>query len=269
MFAKRITWQVTKQEMNLTDAVVNNRPPPIRDFDQIHMKSGDMLMQTRLMAPYVTDKEVVFMGDGDSMSLMFGLFGQEGLIAPPKHMRVLDFDKRILNRIKNFAESHGFGHMVEVHSYNVFDSLPEILTERADFFYTNPPYGSKNEGLSGIAFIDRGAELCKRTGISGCLILPYDHNRRWAQTAMRRIQAHLVQQGFIVSEMIQQLHTYWLEDNPVLASSVVIVDRLEYATSRFGRGSIPMEEVPNFYGESVTRVPHYISESGEPDYDWG
>ena len=40
-----------RQAMNALSDVVVNRPPPIRVFDQIYMKFGDMLLQTQLLSP--------------------------------------------------------------------------------------------------------------------------------------------------------------------------------------------------------------------------
>ena len=58
-------------------------------------------------------------------------------------------------------------------------------------FYINPPYGSKNKGLSTIAWLHRCMELCKQES-SGCLVIPYDENVLWTVEAMRNIQDFLI-----------------------------------------------------------------------------
>lgn len=39
-----------REAVNAVSDVVQNRPRPIRDFDQIHMKTGDMVVQSEIVA---------------------------------------------------------------------------------------------------------------------------------------------------------------------------------------------------------------------------
>ena len=52
----------------LSDVVVN-RPPAIREFDQIYMKISDMLLQAELLSRWVDRKSVLCVGDGDALGL--------------------------------------------------------------------------------------------------------------------------------------------------------------------------------------------------------
>lgn len=270
LFADFIDTKASREEINLTEAVARARPQPLRDFDQINMKAGDLIMQTKLLAPRLAGQHVVFLGDGDCMSLMLGLFSANELIAPPERMIVLDFDKRLLRRINQFAAEHGFCHLVETCPYNVFEPLPAALAHRADWFYINPPYGSKNGGQSAQLWIGRCIELAKTEGSQGCLILPCDRSRRWSQVAMFNTQGFLNKNGFVVSEMLQQVHTYHLDDDNTLASSTVIVDQVNSPGSPWeweGKW-IPKVAAPKFYGDAVQSYPRYIEEDGEQSFAW-
>ena len=62
--------QVDLQEaVNAISDVIQNRPRPLRDFDQIHMKAGDMVMQSEIVADWANGKRLAFIGDGDAISV--------------------------------------------------------------------------------------------------------------------------------------------------------------------------------------------------------
>ena len=88
---------VAREYVSLVDIVAYRRPAANRLFDQIYMMTGDMLTQVDVMQDYLTRKKVVFLGDGDSMSLLFGLFAVKEIISSPRSMTILDFDERIIN----------------------------------------------------------------------------------------------------------------------------------------------------------------------------
>ena len=145
------------------------------------------------MYSFLSDKDVLFLGDGDGdgMSMMFGLFATQGLTSKPKSLTVLDFDERMVNNIDKFSKDFEFSVPVKASVYNVIDKVDPDLKQKFDFFYINPPYGSKNKGLSTIAWLHRCMELCKQES-SGCLVIPYDENALWTVEAMRNIQDFLI-----------------------------------------------------------------------------
>ena len=55
--------------LNAISDVVNNRPRPLREFDQIFMKTANMLLQTEHVSRLFEGKRVVFIGDGDAIGL--------------------------------------------------------------------------------------------------------------------------------------------------------------------------------------------------------
>ena len=64
-----------KPEINLRAAinaisdVIQNRPRPLREFDQIYMKAGDMVLQSEIVARWADGKSLAFIGDGDAISV--------------------------------------------------------------------------------------------------------------------------------------------------------------------------------------------------------
>ena len=58
-----------RQAFNALSDVVVNRPPALREYDQIYMKISDMLLQAEVLTRWVDDKSIVFLGDGDAIGL--------------------------------------------------------------------------------------------------------------------------------------------------------------------------------------------------------
>jgi predicted methyltransferase len=97
--------------LNAISDVVNNRPRPLREFDQIFMKTADMLLQTEHVGRLFEGKRVVFIGDGDAIGLcLVHLHSQKLLEHGPKTVRVLDFDERVVLSIRRFAERFGISN---------------------------------------------------------------------------------------------------------------------------------------------------------------
>jgi len=263
----------TSEEFDLVAKVTQHpeRPRPIRSIDQIYMLIGSQLNQAKLISDYLRGRSVAFLGDGDCMSLVLGILAKEGkgIINPPSYMVVLDFDERILNFITKTSRYFGFHELIEVHRYNVRDPIPENLIEQSDLFYTNPPFGSKNEGKSGIIFLARCMELCKQIGSWGITLLPFHHHESWSRTAMLNIQDFLVRYGYVVSEMLRGMHSYHLDDNPRLLSGTLVLDRIKYVEPPYRGKVIPYNELKSFYGSAQKNFPDYINKQGKFIYSNG
>jgi predicted methyltransferase len=252
--------------------ISRSRPSPLRDYDQICMVDEDLLLQVKLLAPYLDGRIVGFIGDNDCTCLAFGILGQLGLLPSPRRMIVLDFDKRILANIRRFASQHGFADKIETHAYNVFDRLPQPLAGSCDWFYVNPPYGSCNEGASVRLFVARGWEASTVSDAKGCIIAPDNGERPWTRTATLQTQRFLSDGGWVVKEKYGDLHSYHLDDDPELRSSTLIVEDVASSSCSkhdwFGR-TVGFTEVPQFYGGSVAEpYAHYVREDGSRDYSW-
>lgn len=74
--------------------VVQNLPRPIRIFDQICMKSGDMVMQSELVASWAKDQHLAFIGDSDAFSVCVTYLQKRGILEyGPFKIVVYDYER--------------------------------------------------------------------------------------------------------------------------------------------------------------------------------
>ena len=91
--------------INAISDVIQNRPHPIRIFDQIYMKAGDMVMQSEFVARWADGKKLAFIGDGDAISVSVAYLKARGIVSyGPEEIVVFDFDERICNAVERFAD---------------------------------------------------------------------------------------------------------------------------------------------------------------------
>lgn len=107
-----------KSALNAISDVVQNRPRPIRQFDQIYMKAGDMVMQGEFVANWANGQRLAFIGDGDSISVCVAYLSARSIIDyGPARIKVYDFDERIVGAINRFADRERLGSL-EAELYN-------------------------------------------------------------------------------------------------------------------------------------------------------
>ena len=241
-----------------------DRPRPNRVNDQIFMLPGSELIQALLVIDYLKYRDVVFVGDGDCMGLVIAHLTNRGVLKKgPSKMRILDFDERLLEFYKiAIADLHLPADLISLERYNVRDPIPERLKGAHDVFYTNPPYGSKDDGNCGKVFLSRCIELCKPAPSWGIAILPFAHKEDWSRSAMHNIQSFLCENGYVVSEMIREIHQYHLVDRPSLRSANVVVDRVKNVDPPFYNRRLKDSELFHFYGSSNDPMPEYVSKDG-------
>ncbi len=205
-----------KAAINAVSDVVQNRPRPIREFDQIYMKTGDMVMQSELVASWANGKRLAFIGDGDSISVCVAYLHARSIIGyGPSMTTVFDFDERIVGAINRFADRERLENLQAV-LYNCLDGLP-AATKEFECFYTNPPWGASNNGESVNLFVQRGIEAVRGQG-EGMVVIADDETLEWPREVLYRVQAFASESGFYVSRMMPRLHSYHLDDAPNLRS---------------------------------------------------
>ncbi len=256
---------ICNPKKELLKRIDNERPTPYREYDQIYMKIDDMFKQYDLLKEYVVDTDLVFLGDGDSMSILFSTKGKYS----PKSITVLDFDERILNNIKQITQDEG-NQNINTELYNVINTIPLSHRKKYNFFYINPPYGSKNNGLSCKIWLYRCFELCCDKCF-GCIIIPYDEEQVWTKINMNEIQLFLANNGFVIRDMISLMHSYYLEDNPKLLSAALIVEKVKNIDNEFDKKEFPDVFMKNIYG-NPRKIPKYIFDDntvmGKLDMNW-
>jgi predicted methyltransferase len=254
-----------RSAVNAISDVVQNRPRPIRAFDQIYMKAGDMVVQSELVADWAHGKRLAFIGDGDAISVSVAYLKQRGIIDfGPSRITVFDFDERIVSAVKRFADKERLEWLDAV-LYNCFDELPQAA--RHDLFYTNPPWGASNDGASVHVFAQRGMEVTGFEG-EGMIVIADDAELAWPKQVLATTQAFCASKGFYVSRMMPKLHEYHLDDAPDLRSCNLIVSALPgNSAGRAAEGAITdPQRRTNFYGRSNDPRVRYVRERKHLDY---
>ena len=254
-----------RDAMNAVSDVIQNRPRPIRQFDQIYMKAGDMVIQSEFVARWANDKRLVFIGDGDAISVCVAYLKNRDVFENgPSKVMVLDFDERIVNAVKRFADKERLEHL-DARLYNALDALPEDLVEY-DCFYTNPPWGQYNDGESINVFVDRGVEAVCGQG-EGLVVIADDKEINWSQEVLAKVQTHAASRGFFVARMQPELHLYHLDDAPDLRScNLLFRARPQNERSRDSQAVTEQNRLENFYGRSKAPRAKYVRELKSLNY---
>lgn len=253
-----------KAAINAISDVVQNRPRPLREFDQIYMKTGDMVMQSEFVSSWARGKRLAFIGDGDAISICSAYLSAKGILdGGPSQITVFDFDERIVEAVKRFADREGLNNLDAV-LYNCLDVFPQ--TEAFDCFYTNPPWGASNEGESVKVFVRRGMEALHYSG-EGMIVIADDPHLDWPKQVLHGVQQYALTHEFYVSRMMPRLHEYHLDDAPELKSCNLMI------TSLPGAGHLPQSEeiadpvqLAHFYGKSASPKVRYVRERKRVDY---
>jgi predicted methyltransferase len=253
-----------KAAINAISDVVQNRPRPLREFDQIYMKSGDMVLQSELVARWADKKRLAFIGDGDAISVCVAYLQESNIVEyGPKEIVVFDFDERIVKAVQRFAEAKELAQLTS-HLYNCLDAFEDLST--FDCFYTNPPWGQSNEGESVKVFVQRGMEAT-RYGGEGLVVIADDAERSWPQQVLANVQKFALDSGFFIQKMMSRLHSYHLDDAPDLRSCNLFLKALPNNASPAISEPIRDEErLANFYGRGLRPHIKYVKEKRRVDY---
>lgn len=250
--------------INAISDVVQNRPRPLREMDQIYMKTGDMVLQSEMVAKWADGKRLAFIGDGDAISVSVAyLMSREILNYGPVKIQVFDFDERICGAIKRFADREGI-EMLDSTLYNVLEVFPNI--GEFDCFYTNPPWGASNGGDSVNVFTQRGMEAVGNKG-EGMIVIADDHELEWPQQVLAAVQKFVLSAGFYVQRMASKVHQYHLDDNPDLRSCNLMIRSLPGILPP--QNSEPISDqarLEHFYGRDHPIKIRYVREKKRVDY---
>jgi predicted methyltransferase len=254
-----------RKALNAVSDVVANRPPAIREFDQIYMKHADLLIQTELVSKWFSDRDVVFVGDGDAVGLCLTYLHSLGeLQSGPRRVLVIDFDERVVNSVDAFAARYSLKDKISAQLYNVADSFPQELWGSFNAFYTNPPFGAINSGISIRSFLLRGLEACNNDCL-GCVVLADSAKKdpKWVNEVLFNVQKFILDQGCITAEMIPKLHTYHLDDDPTLTSCSIIFKRIRENAEHYCSNPLKQADRKNFYGTNRHLEVRYVRDSRE------
>jgi predicted methyltransferase len=235
-----------REAINAVSDVVQNRPSPLREFDQIYMKVGDMVLQSELVAKWAEGKRLAFIGDGDAISVCVAYLHHRGILPyGPARIVVYDFDERICNAVTRFADIERLETLSST-LYNVLDAFPGPTD--FDCFYTNPPWGASNEGESVKVFMQRGMEATGFHG-EGMVVVADDPELEWPKRVLANLQAAAIDDGFFVQRMLPHVHSYHLDDAPDLRSCNIILRAIPGERRKMDSAAIrDPGRLENFYG---------------------
>ncbi len=254
-----------REAVNAVSDVVQNRPRPIRDFDQIYMKTGDMVIQSEIVADCADGKRLAFIGDGDAVSVCVAyLMARNVLDFGPSKITVFDFDERTVQAVKRFADKERLEHL-GAELYNCLDAFPN--RNKYDCFYTNPPWGASNNGESVKVFVQRGLEAIGYDG-DGMIVIADDDELSWPKQVLANVQGFTAVNGFYVSRMQRKLHEYHLDDAPDLKSCNLFVSSLPGNVTKLrpSEAIVDPARLKNFYGQFQEPRVKYVKERKKPDY---
>jgi predicted methyltransferase len=228
------------------------------------MKSGDMVLQSEMVADWADGKRLAFIGDGDAISVCVAYMRRRDVLNfGPSRITVFDFDERTVQAIKRFADKERIEHLDAV-LYNCLDTFP--MTTKFDCFYTNPPWGAYNNGESVNLFVERGIEAIGYQG-DGMIVIADDDELSWPKEVLARVQGFSRDRGFYVSRMQRKLHTYHLDDAPDLRSCNLYMSSLPGNEGRSAPSApATAERLENFYGRSKSPRVQYVREKKRLDY---
>lgn len=249
--------------INAISDVVQNRPRPLRELDQIYMKAGDMVMQSELVAKWADGKKIAFIGDGDAISVSVAYLKERGILGyGPAEIAVFDFDERICNAITRFADKERL-QFLRSHLYNCIDAFPEV--GYFDCFYTNPPWGASNDGESVNVFVQRGMEALLPGG-EGMIVIADDHEMDWPQHVLASVQRYALDRRFFVQRMASRLHLYHLDDNPELRSCNLMIKALPGTQIGSSVDIDDQARLDNFYGRDAALKIRFVREKKRINY---
>jgi predicted methyltransferase len=249
--------------VNAISDVIQNRPRPLRIFDQIYMKAGDMVLQSEFVARWSDGKKLVFIGDGDAISICVAYLKARGIVNyGPAKIVVFDFDERVCNAVKRFADRERL-ETLDAQLYNCLDAFPGMTD--FDCFYTNPPWGASNGGESVCVFMQRGMEAVAYSG-EGLVVIADDDELDWPKQVLARVQQFAIDRGFFVQKMMPKMHMYHLDDAPDLRSCNVIFRALPGTTPSQSIAITDKQRLENFYGRGNAPRVKFVREKARLDY---
>ena len=250
--------------VNAISDVIQNRPRPLRLFDQIYMKAGDMVLQSEFVARWARDRKLAFIGDGDAISVCVAYLKARGIIDyGPSEIVVFDFDERICNAIERFADRERLEGL-QSQLYNCLDAFPAPAS--FDCFYTNPPWGASNGGESVCVFMQRGMEAVGYGG-EALVVIADDDERNWPKQVLARVQEFAIRSGFFVQKMMPKMHEYHLDDAPDLRSCNLMFKAVDGTSAPRESGTIiDPQRRSNFYGRAAKPRVKYVREKVTLEY---
>lgn len=185
------------------------RPEADMSIEQYLMTPESMMRQVNIMKSVLDGKKILFLGDDDHLSVLFGKY----LDVSPV---VVEHDTRICRSLRDNYAKDGINDYI-IEDYDARNVLPKHIS--ADAFYINPPYSSKNHGKGTKVWLSRVTGAVPVGSVS-VLVYPIDKDLQWTLDCMHDILQYAYDCGLMVVNIDKDVHTYeHLPNNPGLLSS--------------------------------------------------
>lgn len=189
--------------------IITDRPLPDLTIEQYLMTSESLVAQVMATQTIFRKKKILHIGDDDHLSVLFA-----------KHLGcqpfVAEFDERIRASLEDMYKKYSIENY-DIIEFDVRNLLPNNTV--AEAFYINPPYSSKNRGKGAKVWISRASQAVP-VGSTSILVYPIDESLPWTLSCLHEILDFAHEQGFIVTNIDRDLHTYeYLPKDPGLLSS--------------------------------------------------
>lgn len=189
------------------------RPAPKRDYDQFTATAKTTARRACLMNFFgdITLKRILFLGDDDFTSLAVASLG----IA--MDIKVLDIDKRILQRIRQIAQEKKYP--IQVDEYDVCNILPDLYARKFDVVFTDPPYTILGMNL----FLSRAIKSLDLENKAARIYICYGNSDR-AKERYLPIYKLLIDSGLMIRWVFDKFNRYSQAESIGNSSTLFICD---------------------------------------------
>ncbi len=181
--------------------ITKDRPLPTSDYDQGFVRPIDTIRRVAYLYQRgdLEDTKIFILGDDDLFSVA------SSLTQMPKHIVVVEIDKRVNKFLRNLSKKEGFSNL-EVYDYNVIDELPDVFKSSFDVFVTDPV--ETRRGLK--LFVGRCLESLKGPGASGYIGLTHREAslQKWFD-----FQRFILDAGLVITDILRDFTIYPEKEN--------------------------------------------------------
>lgn len=233
------------------------RLKPNHIVSQWYMCLDDLQKQVEFIYENFNCKSLMFLGDGDGVSILLTLLLAKRKSKKIKQIYVFDIDEREINLYKKIAQENNVSKFVDFKAfrYNVFDKVPKEYKNLFDAFYINPPYSSttKPKGIGFVLWLERCIEMCK-TDARGCIVYPVKYKYQNAIVEINKtITNFLHDKNFKLIKSDSFVHCY--EETDCISKNI-IVQKTKNTKAEYRDKDIPLRIAKSLYHND--KLPHYI-----------
>ena len=216
--------------------------------------------QTKCLHKLINSEKVLFLGDGDGISILLALFSKN----KPNNIKeicVLDIDERKLNLYKQLIMKNHVEERIKfsVLQYNVIDKIPSQYKNYFDYFYINPPYCYETTpaGLGFFFWLERCKEFTKENA-EGYIVYPESHGKLDISNIKENIYNYLKTNNFDIVGTSRFAHKY--HESQCLSKNLY-VKKCDNCISKYCNKQIPKKYFLSMYLDNHN-PPYLIKDDG-------